>query len=286
MINKISSVSYKNALIQGIQRRFQFTPKIEDLDSILTPFELKELLRKIPADFFDFGADFKNVKTGNFRVNLHIHTKKSDGSMSPEEYLEQSVRYADEIARLKERDSFPFYISATTDHNNCEASQEVIAMIADNPKKYKNFKFAAGCEFMFLDEQSGFKFPAFEAVGLGINPFSQELLKKISAFNPIKLINKIKEFGAILSYAHPARFAQGNGVHPDFIKYLKRIGINGIESNYQYIGIKSSPELSAQICESKRIAAENDWFETGGTDTHGKNIFHQKAQKIIDSELS
>ena len=47
MINKISSVSYKNALIQGIQRRFQFTPKIEDLDSILTPFELKELLRKI-----------------------------------------------------------------------------------------------------------------------------------------------------------------------------------------------------------------------------------------------
>ena len=141
MINKISSVSYKNALIQGIQRRFQFTPKIEDLDSILTPFELKELLRKIPADFFDVGADFKNVKTGNFRVNLHIHTKKSDGSMSPEEYLEQSVRYADEIARLKERDSFPFYISATTDHNNCEASQEVIAMIADNPKKYKNFKF-------------------------------------------------------------------------------------------------------------------------------------------------
>lgn len=286
MINKISSVSYKNTLIQGIQRRFQFTPKIEDLDSILTPFELKEFLRKIPADFFDVGADFKNVKTGNFRVNLHAHTRKSDGSMSPEEYLEQSVRYADKIAKLKERDSFPFYISATTDHNNCEASQEVIAMIADNPKKYKNFKFAAGCEFMFLDEQSGFKFPAFEAVGLGINPFSQELLKKISAFNPIKLINKIKEFGAILSYAHPARFAQGNGVHPDFIKYLKRIGINGIESNYQYIGIKSSPELSAQICESKRIAAENDWFETGGTDTHGKNIFHQKAQKIIDSELS
>ncbi len=285
MINKISSLSYKNALIQGIQRRFQFTPKTADLDSILTPFELQELLRKIPADFYDVGADFNNIKTGNFRVNLHVHTRKSDGSMSPEEYLEQSVRYADKIAKSKERDSFPPYISAATDHNNCEASQEIIAMIADNPKKYKNFRFAAGCEFMFLDEQSGFKFPAFEAVGLGINPFSQELLKKLSVFNPINLINIIKEFGAILSYAHPARFAQGNGVQPEFIQYLKRIGINGIESNYQYIGIKSSPELSEQIQESKKIAAENDWFETGGTDTHGKNIFHQKVQKIISGGL-
>ena len=202
--------------------------------------------------------------------------------------VERAIRHAIEVAWGRGEQGivesiFGYTVSAS---KGKPTNSEFIAMIADNPKKYKNFKFAAGCEFMFLDEQSGFKFPAFEAVGLGINPFSQELLKKISAFNPIKLINKIKEFGAILSYAHPARFAQGNGVHPDFIKYLKRIGINGIESNYQYIGIKSSPELSAQICESKRIAAENDWFETGGTDTHGKNIFHQKAQKIIDSELS
>ena len=68
----------------------------------------------------------------------------------------------------------------------------------------------------------------------------------------------------------------------DFIKYLKRIGIDGIESNYQYIGFVDKPELRSQIEESKRIARENNFFETGGTDTHGRNIFHTRAQNILD----
>ena len=267
-------LGYKEALIQGIQRRYQFTPKVEALNSVLSPDELKLILRRVPASFYDVGDSFENVKSGNYKINLHVHTEKSDGSMTSQEYLEQSVRYADKIGGN--------YISATTDHNNFEASQEVIAMIADEPEKYKNFRFVAGCEFMFLDENSGFKYPAFEAVGLGINPFCEELLEKLGKFNPINIINKIKEFGAILSYAHPIRYCQGNGVQADFIEYLKRIGINGIESNYQYIGFKDTPELRNQIAESKSIAQKNNWFETGGTDTHGDNIFHSKAQKILD----
>lgn len=268
------TLGYKEALIKGIHRRYQFTPGAEALSSVLSPDELKQILRNIPASFYDVGDRFENVKSGNFRINLHVHTNKSDGSMTPQEYLEQSVRYADKIKGI--------YISAATDHNNFEASQEVIAMIADEPKKYKNFRFVAGCEFMFLDEDCGFRFPAFEAVGLGINPFCEELLAKLRKLNPINIIDKIKEFGAILSYAHPVRYCQGNGVQMDFIEYLKTIGIDGIESNYQYIGFVDTPDLRAQIAESKEVAAQNGFFETGGTDTHGKNIFHTKAQKVLD----
>lgn len=275
----ISDIRYKQALIRGIQEHYQFSPKIENLKSVLAPNELKTFLKSIPSTFFDVGDSFESVRRGSYRVNLHSHTTKSDGSMSPIEYLEQSVRYADKVAKVKQ-DSFPAYVSATTDHNNFEASQEVIAMIADEPEKYKNFRFVAGCEFMFLDDESGFKFPAFEAVGLGINPFAKLDLGK---FNPINIINKIKEFGAILSYAHPIRYCQGNGMARKFIDYLKRIGIDGIESNYQYIGFCESPELREQINESKSIAKEYGLFETGGTDTHGKNIFHARAQKIIDT---
>lgn len=277
----IGDIRYKQALIRGVQERYQFTPKIEDLKSILAPEEMKNILRKIPSSFYDVGDKFVRVKEGNYRANLHVHTTKSDGSMTPEEYLDQSVRYADKVAKVS-KDNFPPYISATTDHNNFEASQEVIAMIADEPKKYKNFRFIAGCEFMFLDENSGFKFPAFEVVGLGINPFSKELLEKLDAFNPINIINKIKEFGAVLSYAHPSRYCQGNGMISEFIKYLQKIGINGIESNYQYLGFVNTPELLEQIRESRQVAKENNWFETGGTDTHGSNIFHIRAQRILD----
>lgn len=282
MIDKISTISYKNALISGIQQRYQFTPKLENLNSVVAPAELHDLLRKIPAAFYEIDDKFENVKTGKFRANLHIHTEKSDGSLTPAEYLEQSVRYANKVAKQNIKDDFPPYISSVTDHNNFDASAEVIAMIAEEPKKYKNFKFIPGCEFMFWDEQSGLKHPGFEAVGLGINPFSEELLAKLSAFNPISLINKIKEFGAILSYAHPVRFCQKNGMGAEFIQYLKKIGINGIESNYQYVG-KNYPNLSEKITKSKEIAHANNWFETGGTDTHAKNIFHCKAQQFLDS---
>ncbi len=270
---------YKQALIRGIQERFQFTPKVDDLKSVFAPGELKTFLRSVPSSFYDVGDSFENVRSGKFRVNLHVHTNKSDGTMTPLEYLEQSAHYSNKIVS----DNLPSYVSAVTDHNNFEASQEIVAMIADEPEKYKNFRFVAGCEFMFLDEDNGFRFPAFEAVGLGINPFSKELLQVLDKFNPINIIKKIKEFGAVLSYAHPIRYCQGNGQTPEFINYLKRIGIDGIESNYQYVGFAKIPEISEQIAESRRIAKENNLFETGGTDTHGKNIFHTSAQKIFDT---
>lgn len=273
---------YKQTLIRGIQHKYQFTPKIEALDSVLAPSELKKYLKSVPNKFYNIGALFENVKNRTFRVNLHVHTTKSDGSMTPLEYLEQSVEYADKVAKVC-NDKYPPFVSAATDHNNFEASQEVIATIAEEPKKYKNFKFAAGCEFMFLDEANGFKFPAFEAVGLGINPFCEELLEKLDKFNPINIINKIKEFGAVLSYAHPIRYCQGNGLTQEFADYLKKIGVDGVESNYQYIGFNHTPELKAQIMEVKRIAKDCKFYKTGGTDTHGGNIFHAKAQSILDA---
>lgn len=285
---------YKEALIRGVQEKFQFTPKIEDLDSVLAPFEMQQLFRKLlPVHFStgnNFEADvpellFENVRRCKYRVNLHVHTTKSDGAMTPVEYLEQSGRYSNKVARIASNDGLPPYTSATTDHNNMDAAQEVIAMIADEPKKYKNFKFVSGCEFMFLDSKSGFKFPAFEAVGLGINPFSKEILEKLDKFNPVEIIKKLVTENAVVSYAHPIRFCQGNGSEPKFIKYLKCLGINGIESNYQYLGFKNTEKLSLQIEESKLIAKQNNFFETGGTDTHGRNIFHQRAQSLIDKLL-
>lgn len=287
-VTKLNELKYKNTLIEGIREKYQFTPKLKDLNSILSPVSLKNILRKAPADYYEVGrfsdniSLFENVKSGKYRINLHVHTNKSDGAMSPAEYLEQSLRYANKVAKLSPKDRFPAYISATTDHNNMEAAQEIVAMIADEPAKYKNFKFVPGCEFMFLDEASGFKFPAFEVIGLGINPFSKSILDVLDKFNPISLIEKIKEFGGVLSYAHPSRYSQGNGLQPEFIKYLINIGINGIESNYQYIGIKHHNDLQAQIVQARKIATENNLYKTGGTDTHGKNIFHSSVQKIID----
>ena len=121
---------------------------------------------------------FANVLNGKYRVNLHTHSRKSDGMMEPKDFLEMAVKYADKAKRL-DPDLPPFTI-ALTDHNNVDGVKEIIAIIAKNPEKYKNLKFVVGCEFMFMDENSGFEFPAFEAVGLGFNPFDPELNKRLN----------------------------------------------------------------------------------------------------------
>ena len=287
-----SDLKYKQALVNGIREKYQFTPKIKNLTSVLAPNELKGFLKLFPRKSFDLGrriqnkfgseGEFEYVKNGVHRINLHLHTKHSDGRMNVDEYLDQARKYSDKVAKTKSSNCLPVFISSITDHNKVEGSQEAIAQIAEDPDKYKNFRFVAGCEYMFNDETSGFEFPAFEAVGLGFNPFDKELLEKISDFNNINIIDKIKEFGGILSYAHPIRFCQGNGMNIDFIKYLKNIGINGIESNYQYLNFCNTPEIKEEIKKSHTIAKEFDLWETGGTDSHCKNIFHHRAEKILD----
>lgn len=61
----------------------------------------------------------------------------------------------------------PAFSAAITDYDRVKSSQEVIVLISQEPGKYKNFKFVAGCEFLL----HGYKepHPAFEAVGLGFN---------------------------------------------------------------------------------------------------------------------
>ncbi len=276
---------YKQKLIKGIQQKYQFTPKVENLSSVLAPEELKNLLKKFTSKHFSVDANgkkFENIKNGDFRVNLHSHTRCSDGHISPTEFLEQSKAYADRVAKLNHNDNLPPYTTATTDHNDFKASAEIIAQIAEEPEKYKNLKFVAGCEFLFMDKHNGFAFPAFEVVGLGVNPYDKELVYNTGYFNLIDNIPIIKKDGAILSYAHPSRHLQGNGVEPKFMEYLKKIGIDGIESNYQYINFIKTSELEKIIDEVKKTAIKYNLYETGGTDTHGKNIFSARATKYLD----
>ena len=285
-------VKYKNAIIKGIQDKFQFSPKLKDLDSVMGPFEFKELLKKLKPQNFSLGKiaygntvtleDFENINTGLHCVNLHIHTKSSDGSMSVEEYLQQANNYGNKLKKLNNPNSLPYYIGSITDHNNINGVQDAVARIADESITYKNLKFITGCEFLFLDKDCGFKYPAFEALGYCFNPFDKELQNSLSKFISINLIEKIKEFGGILSYAHPIRYCQGNGTNPKFIDYLKKIGIDGIESNYQYLTFKTDKELLNMINGIKKIAVKNGFWETGGTDSHCSNIFHHKAQNFLD----
>ena len=255
---------YKKQLQQGLKESYGLTCKVEDLNSVAGPMELREIISKLRA--------FQYVVGSNFRANFHLHSEASDGSLTPKEFLEQCKSWADEMfAKGKSKDGLPPFSAAITDHDRVKSVKETIALISQEPEKYKNFKFVAGCEFLF----HGYKEPysAFEAVGLGFNPFDEALKPMMQGFasnNHVNDAKKVLASGGVLSWAHP--IITPDKLCDDFFMFLKSKGINGVEGNYQYI--KWDREY---VNEGKKLLepliAKFKMFVTGGTDSHRKSIF-------------
>lgn len=257
-------LAYKQALQNGLKDSFGIKCKIEDLESVAGPMELKNIINKLKTFQYEVGE--------NFRANFHLHTRASDGNLTPKEFLEQCRDWANKIFKSgKSNDDLPPFSAAITDHDKVDSTKEVIALISQEPDKYKNFKFVSGCEFLF----HGYKepHPAFEAVGLGFNPFDKELqtlMKGFASHNQVSETKKVINSGGILSWAHP--IITPDKINPDFFQFLKANGINGVEGNYQYS--KWDQEYINAVKPSlEKLIKQFKMFVTGGTDSHKKSIF-------------
>ncbi len=257
-------LNYKKALQKGLQNTFGINCKLEDLNPVAGPDEVRSIISKLKPQQYEVGD--------NFRANFHIHTNASDGSLTPKEFLEQCADWANRIFKLnKTKDDLPSFSAAITDHDRVAGVKEAIALISQEPDKYKNFKFVSGCEFMF----HGYKEPhsAFEAVGLGFNPFDkniQHMMKGFASNNHVSEAKKVIESGGILSWAHP--IVTPDKINEDFFTFLKANGINGVEGNYQYSRWDQEYVNSVKPILEKFIK-QFKMFVTGGTDSHRKTIF-------------
>ena len=257
-------LAYKKLLQQGLKDSFGISCKLEDLQAIAGPQELKQIINRLKPEHYQVGD--------NFRANFHLHTTASDGRLTPKEFLEQCVNHANKIFKSgKANDNMPAFSAAITDHDRVKSVREAIALISQEPEKYKNFKFVAGCEFLL----HGYKepHPAFEAVGLGFNPFDKNLetmMKGFASNNQVSDIPKIKKAGGVLSWAHP--IVTPDKINDDFFEFLKSHGIKGVEGNYQY-SRWDEEYVSAIKPELDRLIKKFKMFVTGGTDSHRKTIF-------------
>ena len=257
-------LAYKKLLQKGLQDSFCISCNPEDLNAVAGPFELKQIINKLKPEHYQVGE--------KLRANFHLHTISSDGRLTPKEFLEQCTSYANRVFKSgKANDDLPAFSAAITDHDRVKSSQEVIALISQEPGKYKNFKFVAGCEFLL----HGYKepHPAFEAVGLGFNPFDkalETLMKGFASNNQVSDIPKIKNAGGILSWAHP--IVTPDKINDDFFEFLKKHGIDGVEGNYQYNRWDKEYVNSIKPMLEKLIK-KFKMFVTGGTDCHTKSLF-------------
>ena len=216
---------------------------VEQEETTATTPGIRELISSFkPLDYFDF-------------VNLHIHSKYSDGKAE----FQDIVRQAKELGYRK---------IAICDHNTIEGH-----------KQFKDDVLIPAVEF---DCWCGYVFLHLLAYGIDVdNPVLDEFMAKtkketeadivrIFAKRDIKrLINAIHEAGGIAVLAHPACCWALN--LDKFVGKLVSYGLDGIEVYYPYRRHRAVIRF-ASMRQIKDIAAKYNLIVTGGTDCHTRNI--------------
>lgn len=206
---------------------------------------LKTILNELnDTDFFE-------------KVNLHIHTNRSDGKLSPEEVLH--------LAQTRNLKYF-----SICDHNTLNAYTDKL-LNADN--------LITGIEF-----DCWYKGVFFHLLGYGINVKSEflkpflaknknetklDIVRIFSKRNVKKLIEAIHKSSGIAILAHPACCLTLN--LEKFVKNLTDIGLDGLETRYPYKRHRKIFKFHSTE-KIKHIAKKLNLIETGGTDAHGIEI--------------
>ncbi len=190
------------------------------------------------------------------RINMHSHTTFSDGSLTPYQLISQAHEIG--LQHL-----------AVTDHHNTQAYGLMKSWL--DRKNIKDMSLWTGIEISCLLKKC-----LVHILGLGFDIGSKsirpycfgesvfgELLKAESVIEAIHKANGI----AVL--AHPGRYRIN---YKELIIESKRIGIDGIETWYDYeMATVWTPTLF--VCEDiDKLVKSLGLISSCGTDTHGLSL--------------
>ena len=288
---------YKQALIKSSGHP-EYTMK--NMKSIMGEKELTYVIKKYDKHPEKYQSDIYKkddnlgVKNLTYRAGLHSHTTFSDGSLTPEETLNQAAEYADKVKAKHPFEKYPMII-AITDHFNTLGCQNAIDIIQKNPEKYKNVKFVIGMEteaYLQLPSQKTKK--QIHLLAWGINPyewpyddmnFKDAMAQFGKEYKELNFLPDYKDFVkrihsmkyGIVGIAHPLRYFDKDDtidavIEELFDEYasLKDDKILFTEGYYQPYRFKIDEKLYNRTAEK---AHQKGIIRTGSQDTHGKSIF-------------
>lgn len=291
---KISSpmedLEYKKSIIKDSKNIFY---NLENLRPLVGETELINLIKENNNNPQIYTPSLNNRKAGIYRINLHIHTKDSDGARTVKERMDEAQLYA----QTHIKDGY-LYI-ALTDHNTVLGAQNIIKVLQENPNEYKNIKIIAGMEISTLYKTQYSKNPiAIHVLTLCINPYDEYLneayYKKdlsdkwnmsVANHDFEEVINEVSEH-ALVGIAHPARYIghMQENVYPYlselFDKYLKNNKkLPFTEGYYQSYRQKEKDEIKGGFEKFANYinneASKRNIFLTGSTDSHSITIFRR-----------
>ena len=199
-----------------------------------------------------------NSKSCPAEMNFHCHTTFSDGSLKPDQLLQQAYKN-----KLK-------YLSIT-DHHTVNAHIYIDKNKLMDKYPSNSLKLVTGIEINCL-----LKGCLVHILGLGIDIYSKNLTPYIQGESPIgndlqarSVCRAICEAGGISFLAHPARYRLAYNI---LIEEALLVGINGLEVWYDYT-LNEVWEPSFFICNKIDLLADKyNMLKTCGTDSHGYSL--------------
>lgn len=186
-------LNYKNVLLSSLGLPLQ---EVKRLSAIVGPCEFNDIISKFCVDDFKPGElknenvldsyDYCNLKSGDFCVNLHVHSDNSDGKAS----VERLLNHAAKIADMNFKKTGKPFVLALTDHDTTAGCQKAVKIIYDNPDKFKNLKLSLGVEISTVGTRFGkqLKPVSIHLLVYCINPFDD----KLNSFLKFKSQEKLK----------------------------------------------------------------------------------------------
>lgn len=282
---------YKKAIVQTSGDK---TFTLENLRPIVGQEELKEVIIKNDDNPVIYTPSEKNIESGEFSMNLHMHTMYSDGTMSVKRLLDKAQDYAKNFPEGK------YMYVAITDHNTVLGIQNLIYVLQKNPGKYTKIKVVPGIEVFTKYNDSKYSDNPIDIHVLTwcINPYdkflNEEFYKedlrdrynyKLRDFDDV--IEMMSDYG-IVGVAHPARYIThlNENKYPyirEMLSRLKNISHNDVvftEGYYQtYPLLPEKDELGDEyqpfLDYINAAAKELGIIRTGSTDTHGESLFRK-----------
>lgn len=133
----ISEKNYIESLAKGVGCEPQH------LKAVIGPRELRNrILNSAPKNF-----SAANAETGDFNINLHLHTTASDGKFTPETLFQEVDK---QVANIRKNEKKEDFIVAITDHDTLQGAKQALTYIASetekNPDRFKGIRFVPGIE--------------------------------------------------------------------------------------------------------------------------------------------
>lgn len=240
---------------QSLQRRFKSFPEdrayletlareirlpaneTAKLASVMGAQELKALLSRVDYDYF-LGAE----ETTPFKINLHIHTKASDGIMTARELLDNALEYC--LSNQLEQ-----VVVAVTDHDALDSARDILHILAEESEKYRPVRVVLGCELSAAYFDEDLRLPVdFELLYYGLNPFDGELkllLEKIREDRRRSLAPVMQQ----LAVKYPEIAFVSEEVLQNHLNLAKGLGCNFPYEVYNY------------ACQKVNDPAQNDFLK-------------------------